>query len=194
MVQKEKKCGNSSGRMTGLFFLHLLFFSCTNAQHKAVVPISGQSGTVVKIIDGDTFDVLTRDKNIYRIRMYGIDCPERKQDFYKVAKDVLANYIFKKEIKIISKGRDRNKRIIAIVYYDDKDINLAMIRNGYAWHYKKYSTDLAYAAAEKKARLEKKGLWQTRNPTAPWEFRNKKKNPQKIKDQNFFAVHFTNTR
>ncbi|MGZ8525038.1 MAG: thermonuclease family protein, partial [Chitinophagaceae bacterium] len=70
-------------------------------------------------------------------------------------------------------GRDRNKRTIAIVFCNGENINLAMIRNGYAWHYKKYSADCNYAKAEEQARINKKGLWQMSKPLPPWEFRNR---------------------
>ena len=159
--------------MKWILFICLFFFNCAEAQNKLLVKSSEQAGTVVKIIDGDTFDLLTKEKNTIRIRMNGIDCPERKQDFYKVSKDALAAYIFKKEVKLINTGRDRNKRTIAIVFCNEENINLAMIRNGYAWHYKKYSTDSSFAKAEKQARTAKKGLWQMDNPVAPWEFRKK---------------------
>ena len=148
-----------------------LFFNCVEAQDKLEVNAIDQTGTVVKIIDGDTFDLLTKEKKTIRVRMNGIDCPERKQDFYTVSKNALADYIFKKEIRLLITGRDRNKRTIAIVYYNGININLAMIRNGYAWHYKKYSADTIFAEAEKKARTRKKGLWQMNNPVPPWEFR-----------------------
>lgn len=130
-----------------------------------------QSGKAIKIVDGDTFDLLTEEKKTLRIRMNGIDCPERKQDFYRSAKNALSNYIFNKEVNLVINGHDRNKRIIATVFYNGENINLAMIRNGYAWHYKKYSTDTSFAEAEKQARLNKKGLWSMKSPVAPWEFR-----------------------
>ena len=134
---------------------------------------SSQPGKVVRIVDGDTFDLLTNEKNILRIRMNGIDCPERKQDFYQAAKNALSGYIFNKEVKLFVTGRDRNKRTIATVYCGGENINLAMIRNGYAWHYKKYSTDTTYAKAEQDARFARKGLWHMDHPVAPWDFRRK---------------------
>jgi len=160
--------------MKWILFIGLLFFNGIEAQNKLLVNPSEQTGTVVKIIDGDTFDLLTDDKKkMIRVRMNGIDCPERKQDFYKVSKDALAGYIFQKEVMLISTGRDRNRRMIAIVFCNEENINLAMIRNGYAWHYKKYSADSSFAKAEKQARSRKKGLWKMNNPVPPWEFRKK---------------------
>ncbi len=126
------------------------------------------SGKAIKIVDGDTFDLLTKDKKTLRIRMNGIDCPERKQDFYQSAKKALSGYIFSKEVNLVTNGHDRNKRIIATVYCNGENINLAMIRDGMAWHYKKYSADTVFANAEKQARLHRKGLWSHDNPIAPW--------------------------
>jgi len=153
-----------------IFFFWLLFFNSAESQNKS---IGNNTGTVIKIIDGDTFDLLTKNKNTIRVRMNGIDCPERKQDFYKVAKDALAEYIFNKEVRLVTTGWDRNKRTIALVYCDEENINLAMIKNGYAWHYKKYSADSSFAKAEKQARIGKKGLWKMNNPLPPWKFRRK---------------------
>ena len=136
--------------------------------------VNEQSGKVVKIIDGDTFDMLTPENKTVRIRMNGIDCPERKQDYYQVAKDGLGNMIFQKNVELQVTGRDRNKRLIAIVFCNKQNINLAMIRQGYAWHFKKYSSDSSFARAELEARKKKLGLWKMDNPIPPWEFRNKK--------------------
>lgn len=157
--------------MKSILFTSLLFFNSL-----AIAPRIGESsvsktGIVVKIIDGDTFDLLTAEKNTVRVRMSGIDCPERKQEFYKVAKDALARYIFKKHVSLVITGRDRNKRTIAVVFCNKKNINLVMIQSGFAWHYKKYSDDTRFAKAEKLARIAKRGLWKMNKPVAPWEFR-----------------------
>ena len=134
-----------------------------------------QTGTVVKIVDGDTFDLLTKDKRTLRIRMYGIDCPEKKQDFYQSAKNALAGYIFKKNVRLKITGHDRNRRTIAMVYCNGQNINLAMIKNGFAWHFIKYSSDANFAKAEKQARMAKAGLWKKPGAVAPWEFRKQKR-------------------
>jgi len=155
-----------------IFLICLFIFKHGDAQKISAHP-GTQSGTVVKIIDGDTFDLLTGENKTIRVRMNGIDCPERRQAFYKVCKDALASYIFKEKVQLKTTGLDRNKRMIAIVYCNGKNINLAMIKNGYAWHYKKYSADSSFAKAEKQARIGKKGLWKMNNPLPPWKFRRK---------------------
>ena len=154
-----------------ILFTFFILFNQLDSLEQSTVNEREHPGTVVKIVDGDTFDILTQEKNTLRIRMNGIDCPERKQDFYQSAKNALAGYIFNKEVKLLVTGRDRNKRIIATVYRNGENINLSMIQNGYAWHYKKYSTDTVYAKAEQQARLARKGLWRMDDPIAPWDYR-----------------------
>jgi micrococcal nuclease len=156
-----------------ILFSFLLLLNSVDSFLQSPIDHSEPTGKVIKIVDGDTFDMLTKEKNTLRIRMNGIDCPERKQDFYQSAKNALAGYIFNNEVKLAITGRDRNKRIIATVYCNGENINLSMIQNGYAWHYKKYSTDTVYAKAEQQARLARKGLWRMDHPIAPWDFRKK---------------------
>lgn len=156
----------------------IIAISCTGLQEKGPFIAEKLTGKVIKIVDGDTFDLLTKEKSTQRIRMNGIDCPERKQDHYQVARDALAGYIFGKEVELLVSGRDRNKRLIATAFYNGQNINLAMIENGYAWHYKQYSSDKTFAEAEKKARALKRGLWKMPGAVAPWEFRKKKRKEQ----------------
>ncbi|MEP7374459.1 MAG: thermonuclease family protein [Chitinophagaceae bacterium] len=156
-----------------ILFICLLLINSRQASRQSALNTVEQTSKVIKIVDGDTFDVLTKEKTTLRIRMNGIDCPERKQDFYQSAKNALAGYIFNKEVTLFITGRDRNKRTIATVYCNGENINLSMIKNGYAWHYKKYSSDTIYAKAEKVARLARKGLWRMDHPVAPWDFRKK---------------------
>ena len=158
------------------FYLLALLFICDNNTfvNKKEEPIT-ITGKVINIIDGDTFDLLKTDSTTIRVRMNGIDCPERSQDFYQVAKDALASYIFEKEVKLESGGNDRYNRVLADVYFENEYINLKMIVNGYAWHYKKYSTDMILARAEINAQDAHLGLWIMKNPIAPWDYRHPKK-------------------
>lgn len=128
-------------------------------------------GRVIHIVDGDTFDLLTEDTVKIRIRLNGIDCPERKQDYFQVCKNALSDYIFGKDVILITHGRDRWKRVIADVYVEKESINLKMVENGFAWHFTKYSKDSNLARAEETARKKKSGIWKMKNPEAPWNFR-----------------------
>ena len=126
---------------------------------------------VVRIIDGDTFEALTKEKATIKVRLNGIDCPERKQDHYQVCKDALGKFIFGKNVKLLITGKDRYRRILADVYVQKQHINLLMIEEGFAWHYKKYSKNKIMADAEIKARKSGLGLWQNKNALPPWSYK-----------------------
>ena len=130
-------------------------------------------GKVVKVSDGDTITILTNDKTQYKIRLNDIDAPEKKQAFGNKSKDNLAKYIAGKTVKVEYKTKDKYKRILGTIYYNNIDINLQQVKDGYAWVYKKYSKNQDYYNAEKLAKENKKGLWNDKNPIAPWEFRKK---------------------
>jgi micrococcal nuclease len=134
-------------------------------------PVQTLTGHAVKIIDGDTFDLLANGKR-YRIRLYGIDCPERNQPYYKQAKLALGELCAKQLLTVRYTGKDRNGRIIGKIYTNSNSyINLQMIQRGMAWHFKKYSADEQMATAEQTARKSNIGLWRDEHPVAPWEWR-----------------------
>lgn len=135
-------------------------------------------GNVVSITDGDTFDVLNgREKT--RIRLEGIDCPEKKQPFGQRARQALSELCFRQRVRVEETGRDRNRRVIARVYLEDgRCINHEMLRQGMAWHFTRYSDDPEYAALERRARRLRQGLWADTNPVAPWEWRTRKRKAQ----------------
>lgn len=151
--------------------LFLLVSICINPSITAQKQTGKLTGKVIHIVDGDTFDLLTEDTVKVRIRLNGIDCPERKQDYFQVCKDAISSYISGKNVTLITHGKDRWKRVIADVYVNKENINLKMVKNGFAWHFKKYSTDINLAKAEKTARRKKAGIWKMNNPQAPWNFR-----------------------
>jgi endonuclease YncB( thermonuclease family) len=124
------------------------------------------------VIDGDTYDLLLSSNNTERIRLAGIDCPERTQDFYQVAKNRLGEICLNKTVKVRYKTRDRNGRIVGDTYLEDGTwVNEQLIREGLAWHFLRYSQDSTLAAAEVSARAAKKNIWSMPNPVAPWDFR-----------------------
>ena len=128
-------------------------------------------GKVVKVSDGDTVTILTSDKTQHKIRLNDIDAPEKKQAFGNKSKDNLAKYIAGKTVTVQYQKKDKYKRILGTIYYNNTDINLQQVKDGYAWVYKKYSNNSSYYEAEKLAIRNKKGLWVDSNPIAPWEFR-----------------------
>jgi ATP-dependent hsl protease ATP-binding subunit hslU len=133
-----------------------------------VVPLFAFSAKVIKISDGDTITVLS-GKEQTRVRLYGIDAPEKKQDYGQRSKQFLASLIAGQVVEVETKGKDRYKRTLGIIHFKGQDINAQMVLNGYAWAYVKYSR--IYVDQEKTARENKRGLWQSSDPTPPWEWR-----------------------
>ncbi|WP_257639992.1 thermonuclease family protein [Campylobacter concisus] len=131
-------------------------------------PLFAFPAKVIKISDGDTITVLS-GKEQTKVRLYGIDAPEKKQDYGQKSRQFLASLIAGQVVEVEPKGKDRYKRTLGIIRYKDQDINAQMVLNGYAWAYVKYSR--IYVDHEKLARENKQGLWQSSNPTPPWEWR-----------------------
>jgi len=125
---------------------------------------------VTSISDGDTFKVLHEGREV-RIRLVNIDCPEKRQPFGTRARQELSKLIFSKRVTIHAKGKDRYGRTLAEVYVGKTCINKLMVERGFAWHFKKYSSDKEYALLELKARKNKSGLWADPKPIAPWDWR-----------------------
>jgi endonuclease YncB( thermonuclease family) len=131
-------------------------------------------GKVVSITDGDTVTVYTGQGKPIKLRLEGIDAPESKQDFGDASKRHLSGLVFSKNVVIHSTGKDRYGRTLGVLHVSDKNVNAMMIRDGFAWHYKQYSSDPELADAEQSARAARRGLWSMANPVAPWEFRRKR--------------------
>jgi endonuclease YncB( thermonuclease family) len=137
-------------------------------------------GKVVGVSDGDTVKVLHQvDGQITpeKIRLLGIDAPEKKQPFGPQSKEALSAKIFGREVEVEWKKKDRYGRTLGKIKLDGRDMNLAQIEEGLAWHYGQYrkeefpgDADL-YDAAEVKARDAKIGLWSATTAKAPWEYR-----------------------
>lgn len=151
------------------FFLVLLFTSSASGQ---------LTGKVVSIADGDTFTLLTNGKKQVKIRLHGIDCRERGQDYGDVAKKYLSTMIFSEEVRVETKGTDRYGRTIGVVFLGDRNMNESLLEKGLAWHYKKYDKNPRWALLEEAARLARLNLWAMPNPLPPWDFRRKKYLPK----------------
>lgn len=149
------------------FILVLILFLLS-----VMVPAAEIRGKVVAVLDGDTVTVLDDlDKARFRIRLSGIDAPEKKQALGTAAKKHLSDMIFGKMVSVRFKEIDRYGRIVGTIWIDGEDINRRMLRDGMAWHYSHFDKTPEYAAAERMARHEKRGLWIERNPVNPHQFR-----------------------
>lgn len=150
--------------------------------------LQAYTGRVIKVIDGDTITILNNNKQI-KIRLYGIDAPEKKQPYGNKAKQFLSKFIFNKMVDIEPFNTDRYGRVVAIITYSEVKgnsyiINEELIKNGMAWVYEKYCKEpykYKWLILQEKAKINKIGLWTQNNPNNPEDFRkhNKKSHRQK---------------
>ena len=126
---------------------------------------------VVGIVDGDTIDILV-NRSPLRLRLNGIDTPEKGQPFGNNAKDDLSQLIGGKQVRYAVRDSDRYGRSIADVYLGDLYVNQWLVQQGLAWHYVAYSNDPALDAAEAEAKAAKRGLWSDPRRVPPWNWRN----------------------
>ena len=124
---------------------------------------------VVTVADGDTIEVLTSGRRRVRIRLEGIDCPERGEPFSNVARSFTRQMAFDKTVAVDVRDVDRYGRLVARVTSEGKDLSLELVRAGLASHYTVFSFDPKLEAAEKLAQKERRGMWlngAARAPTA----------------------------
>ena len=149
----------------------LIFSVCTASASKIL------QGKVVSVADGDTITVLDAEKTQHKIRLQGIDAPEKAQAFGAKSKQALYEMVHGKTVQVSFEKSDKYGRILGKVLLDGQDICHQQIKAGLAWHYKKYQTQQpladrdAYRASETAAKNEKLGLWSDPRPVAPWDFR-----------------------
>jgi endonuclease YncB( thermonuclease family) len=148
------------------------------------------AGRVVGVADGDTITVLDADRKQHKIRVAGIDAPEKKQPFGQKSKASMSDLVFNRDVEIVGDKRDRYGRTVAKVMVADsncnapdcpktRDVGLIQIMSGLAWWYRKYAREqtppdrVAYESAEALARERRAGLWADSSPVPPWEWRHR---------------------
>lgn len=150
------------------------FLVCLGHAHADVL-----EGKVVGVTDGDTITVLV-DRREVKVRVAGIDAPEKRQAFGQRSKEHLSDCAFGKAVSVQWNKTDRYGRTIGKVTVDVVDCGLRQVQDGMAWHYKAYAKEQSatdrgsYAEAESQAVARKSGLWSDPHPTPPWEFRHSK--------------------
>ena len=141
------------------------------------------TGRVVGVADGDTITVLDANKVQHKIRLAGIDAPEKKQTFGQRSKESLSELAFDKTVTVETDKRDKYGRQVGKLLVNGQDVNLVQVERGMAWFYRKYQREqspndrMLYEAAEDAARADKRGLWRDADPMPPWEFRHNKIKP-----------------
>lgn len=134
--------------------------------------ITAYQGKCIKVVDGDTLDLLTAENETIRFRFESIDCPERGQPFGSNATEFVKQAAIGRDITVYQTGVDtRYDRLTGFVYVGDYNLNAELLANGLAWHYKKYSEDTDLAILENNARVAPVGIWQDIRAIAPWDWR-----------------------
>jgi endonuclease YncB( thermonuclease family) len=134
---------------------------------------------VVGVTDGDTITILDADREQHKVRLAGIDAPEKRQPFGQRSKEHLSDLVFGKDVTLLCGKVDRYGRDICVVYIGGKDANLAQVEAGLAWWYRKYAKEQTaqqrfdYEAAETSAKAGRRGLWADAGAVPPWEWRHR---------------------
>ena len=141
-------------------------------------------GKVVGIADGDTFTLLTKDKQQIKVRLSEIDTPEKAQPFGSRAQEALSDLIFSKDVLVVKEDIDRYGRLVGHVYVDGTHVNRQLVKDGMAWVYRQYNKDKSLLQDEKEAREARRGLWSlpSTNHVPPWEWRKGSRNATTKKD------------
>lgn len=140
----------------------MLFFSYTKAEVL--------EGKVIKVLDGNTFELKTTHDEVYLIMLWGVDCPEPGQPFADEAKTLLNDLLLKKKVSVVVKGKDRKGVRLGEVNYKNEIINMSILESGLGWAEPVYSKGV-YNNLEATIKAAKKGLWQDIDPTPPWIYR-----------------------
>ena len=152
------------------FFLTFLLSLCIPA-----LTVADFTGPVISVLDGDTLEVLhhTRPE---RVRLSGIDCPEKGQAFGKRAKQATSELAFGKEVTLETHGHDKYKRTLGdVILPDGRNLNQELVKQGWCWWYRKYAPwNTELEGLEKAAREGRKGLWADPYPVPPWEWRKRR--------------------
>ncbi len=166
--------------MRKFIFILLLFISCNPSSTEPTETIKGK---VVSVADGDTMTILTDSEERIKVRLYGIDAPEKGQDFSNKARTYLNDLCYGKTVKVEKKDIDQYDRTLGIVYLDELNLNQEMVKEGLAWYYNHYVEDPVLEGLEKTARQQKLNIWSLKNPTPPYEYRKKQRTERSKREQ-----------
>ncbi|MBR4220727.1 MAG: thermonuclease family protein [Victivallales bacterium] len=136
-------------------------------------------GRVIRVLDGDTVELLTAQRENIRIRLNAIAAPEKSQAYGQRSRRYLNDLVHGRNVQVQYTSKDRYGRILGDIYLGEELINLKMVEAGLAWHYVMFAKgNTLMAKAEAEARAAKRGLWQEPNPIPPWEFRKNSRDRQ----------------
>lgn len=167
----------------GILFLFCALLSCQakgngsdNQPEKSTIQLGNgcevnetDSFWVVKVQDGDTYDILLPCRQTARIRMLGIDAPEKGQDFSKKSAQYLRSMVIQRYVTLKNIELDQYGRILAYTYLPDgSEASREMLKAGLAWHFKRYNSSRELEDLEREAKERRLGLWADKYPVEPW--------------------------
>jgi endonuclease YncB( thermonuclease family) len=156
-----------------LLFVYSVVMGCLGIVLSFCAYAQKPENTVTRILDGDTVEIRGANNKTITVRLLGIDAPENGQPYGKNSAKALSNLIYKKQVTLRGKKNDKYGRRLSRLYIGDLDISEAMIAQGAAWVYRKYTRDQLLYRAEAAAKQHKNGLWAKKKPVPPWEWRQK---------------------
>lgn len=155
--------------------VRILILLLVLAMFASTVLASSYQGLLVSVSDGDTVQVM-HDGKAEKIRLAEIDCPEMDQPYGQAAKRFVLGIAAQKTVRVEVGTTDRYGRTVGSVFLPDgSSLNRALVKEGYAWWYRQFSKDASIGQLETEARNAKRGLWQDKDPVAPWEWRRGKR-------------------
>lgn len=160
--------------LTSIAFVVAILFSSLNFSEIDFLYGRGYGARVIAIADGDTLTVRRcRCRYKEKIRLYGVDCPEKLQEYGSQARLLTETLTSDKLVSIIPVHTDRYGRTVAyVILPDGRNLNHILVSEGHAWWYRTYARrNIELALRELSARSQKKGLWAEEDPVAPWQFR-----------------------
>lgn len=198
MIRRDGTAGRGLYIFMGvaLGLVALVYFVADSRQRseeiRKTAPAAGSEemiGKAVRVLDGDTFDLLV-DRQSVRIRVTGIDAPEKDQPFGQRSRQSLAGLVDNNPVAVLVRGKDRYGRTLGTVYAKictpsapchSVNVNAEQVKAGMAWAYRFHgqAVDPAMLKLETQARSERVGLWSAPNAVEPWKWRHQMENAEK---------------
>ena len=126
---------------------------------------------VKTVHDGDTVTCVKPNGTIQKIRLSGIDAPELNQRFGQRSTERLKHLLGGDLVRVERKGFDQYGRLLATLFRKSQNINLDMVKEGWAWVYDGFSSSSELLDAEATARKARRGLWADPLPLSPARWR-----------------------
>jgi len=153
--------------MKTIYILLLTFIS-------SVVSAETIEGKVIDVIDGNTFEVLTKEKEKIIFMLFDVDSPEIGQEYGEEAKSFVSKLALKKKVVVNTKGKDRwGNKLAQISLKNGDNLSELLVKSGLAWVGERYQSIASLKTLENTAKCSTLGMWQSDEIVSPWVYRRK---------------------